>query len=133
MLKKPDHHRADKKGYVRRCILVAEQKIGRPLKSGEVVHHKNQQRDDDRPENLEVLESQAVHIAMHNRDIRRAKKLNAEQVRELKRLMALPHPKPKWRERDPLSDLRLAKQFGVSNKTIRSIRAGEYWKWVSHE
>lgn len=119
--------------YVRRSLLVAEQKIGRPMKPGEVVHHKNQQRDDDRPENIEVLESQASHVAHHNRRIHRAKKLTAERVRELKRLMTLPHPKPKWRERDPLSDKRLAERFGTTMSTIRSIRKGEYWRWVSHD
>jgi hypothetical protein len=134
MLFRPDHHRAQRgTGYVRRCIVVAEQKVGRPLRPGEVVHHLNQRRDDDRPENLEVLPSQAIHIATHNRTIHRAKKLTPGEVQEIKRLMTLPRQKPKWRERDPLSDVRLAKRFGVSNKTIGSIRRGEYWRWVHPE
>lgn len=45
--------------------VVAEQKIGRPLHAGEVVHHINGVRDDNRPENLEVLTSVAEHRKLH--------------------------------------------------------------------
>lgn len=49
-----------------RSRLVATLAIGRDLKSGEVVHHKNGDPLDDRPENLEVL-SRAEHSRFHNR------------------------------------------------------------------
>lgn len=133
-VKMPGHPRADRKGYVRRALLVAEEKIGRSLKPDEIVHHKNRKRDDDRPDNLEVLESQALHIAHHNRSIRRAKKLTAADVREIKTALALPRVK---RSRDgelgPNTLRGLAKRFGVSFKTICSIHYGEYWKWVTHD
>lgn len=44
--------------------LVAEQALGRALEAGEVVHHRNGNRYDNRPENLEVLPAPA-HAAHH--------------------------------------------------------------------
>ena len=53
---------AMKTGYVRKHRLVVAQALGRPLKRGEVVHHINGVRDDNRPENLELM-SASKHIA----------------------------------------------------------------------
>lgn len=47
---------------------VMEQVIGRPLAPGEVVHHKNEIVDDNRPENLELCESAGQHVADHHRE-----------------------------------------------------------------
>lgn len=45
--------------------IVAEQMLGRPLKTGEVVHHINEDKRDNRPENLMVFSSQAEHARWH--------------------------------------------------------------------
>lgn len=48
--------------------VVAEQMVGRALLSAEVVHHKNHDKRDNRPENLEVM-SRAEHMEEHREDI----------------------------------------------------------------
>lgn len=72
----PDGNRSkNKRGYVIVTLpgrvriyehrLVMERVLGRKLQPAEVVHHKNGIRDDNRPENLEVITNSA-HVSMHH-------------------------------------------------------------------
>jgi len=62
---KPDHPHSTKQGYVKRARLIMEQHIGRYLEPGEVVHHKNEIRDDDSIENLDLFSNNGKHIIFH--------------------------------------------------------------------
>jgi len=61
----PTHPRAIKKA-VKRAILVAEKCLGRSLNKGEIIHHINRIRNDDRPENLYLFPSNSKHMSYEN-------------------------------------------------------------------
>lgn len=56
------HEQNGKRYYEHRRVV--EDLLGRPLTKDEVVHHKNGVRDDNRPENLEVM-NHGDHAKMH--------------------------------------------------------------------
>jgi len=51
-------------GWRRLHTWLGEKIIGRPLRKGEVVHHKNGDPGDNRRENLQVM-TQTEHIRLH--------------------------------------------------------------------
>lgn len=55
--------------------VIAEQKLGRPLKRGEIVHHKDENILNNDPSNLQVM-TQAEHMRLHG--------------------LGIPGQKPKW-------------------------------------
>lgn len=77
----PGHHLADVRGYVYEHRVIAEQNIGRRLRPGEQVHHINSIKTDNRPENIDVVESIAHHRLIERRiqlDNRRPGESNPE-------------------------------------------------------
>lgn len=63
---------------------VAEQKLGRKLERGEVVHHENGDKTDNRPENVAVFSSHRAHMLYENYQLReQAGKLHLFTVEEI--------------------------------------------------
>ena len=60
-----DHPRADKCGYVMEHIIVWEQFNKMSVPDGYVVHHINEIKTDNRPENLTIME-RGKHTTMHH-------------------------------------------------------------------
>ena len=53
---------------------VAERKLGRQLRNGEVVHHKNRNKLNNRRSNLWVFKSQQKHHKVHESDKKKYRK-----------------------------------------------------------
>lgn len=60
----PDHPMSTSDGYILEHILVMEALIGRHLCENECVHHKNEVKDDNRKENLQLMTKQE-HMSYH--------------------------------------------------------------------
>lgn len=59
------HHLADVRGYAYEHRLVAEEKLGRRLRPGEEVHHRDHNQGNNEPDNLVVKASRAEHRIEH--------------------------------------------------------------------
>lgn len=60
----PPHPKRNKMGLYPYHRVLMENQLGRLLEDGEDVHHKNEDKTDDRPENLEV-KTQSQHAMDH--------------------------------------------------------------------
>jgi hypothetical protein len=65
-IKKPEHYRANNHGYVKNCILIAEEWLHFPITNNVDVHHINGNKLDDRPINLAIL-SHGGHAKVHGK------------------------------------------------------------------
>jgi hypothetical protein len=86
LVKFPGHPDATKGGYVRQHRLVMEEKIGRRLRRGEVVDHRNGDTSDNRPENLRLFASNTEHLA---ETLQGRRKLSASERQTLRRASVL--------------------------------------------
>lgn len=70
LIYKPGHAISRKDGYILEHRFIMSSVLNRNLESKEVVHHKNGDRLDNRPENLELYKSSGKHISDNhtNRD-----------------------------------------------------------------
>lgn len=64
LLYRPNHPSAPNSGYVYEHRVVMEEHLGRFLRRDEIVHHINEDRADNRLENLELM-TKAQHQVLH--------------------------------------------------------------------
>lgn len=60
----PEHPKSTKDGYIMEHILVIEKSIGRHLEPNECVHHINENKKDNRVENLKLM-TKSEHMRYH--------------------------------------------------------------------
>ena len=61
--------------------VVMEKKLGRPVKKSEVVHHINNDKMNDTPENLYLCECVGIHRSVHNQLYKLIKNLSLELLK----------------------------------------------------
>jgi len=80
-----NHPNKDTHGYVFEHRLVMEKSIGRYLTKKEVVHHKNEIRDDNRIKNLRLFKNCGEHKKFHLKQVRDKIKRLTKENNELKK------------------------------------------------
>lgn len=105
-LLRPDHPRADKRGYVKRAWLVWEENTGHIVTPPEIVHHKNEVRKDDKFDNLKLLANKKAHRLEHGGRIGGIRVVTKEMAAaELIRCSALVKGRLTTRKFDELSSI----------------------------
>ncbi len=106
--KKRDYHR-----------YIAEQKTGRKLRTNEVAHHKDENKFNNNPDNIEVL-LRSRHSRFHSRKTLNGAKLTPDDVRTVRVLI-----------QQGMKIITIAKRYGVDRKAISCIKHRHTWGWLN--
>lgn len=75
----PEHHRADKDGYVMEHIVIWEEAHHQLLPKGWVIHHLNGIKDDNRPKNLLAMSRRGHSPGLATKEVqKRLREVEAE-------------------------------------------------------
>jgi hypothetical protein len=114
----PDHPHCSKWGYVFQHRLVAEAIVGRHLRPEERVHHEDENKGNNSPENLWLFPNQAAHLAHHKRN----SWVNRQDFADAVRPLAADRR---------VSTHEAAKRLGVNSQTVRAVCLRWRIPWLS--
>lgn len=80
---KPDHPNARRDGYILEHRYIMSEMLGRPLTDDEIVHHKDGNKLNNSPGNLELTD-RSSHTSHHNKEFRIIRDENG-RIKELLR------------------------------------------------
>jgi hypothetical protein len=118
--------------------IVMENSVCRKLSSSELVHHKNENKDDDRLENLE-LTTRSDHTR-HHMTGRIVSDATKDKLRNKPHYYGQDHPSSKLNNRNvveirkllknKIPERKIAKSFSVGKTTIHQIKTRETWSKI---
>lgn len=112
---RPDHPFAGKDGYIFEHRLVMEEKLGRYLQPEERVHHLNEIKDDNSPDNLEI-KTNGAHTIYHHTGAKRSAETKAKISQRAKQRFANKRNHPEYRAIEP-------EEFKEVFQRFRSVKA----------
>ena len=97
---------------------LMEQHLGRKLKTDEIVHHIDGNKQNNDLDNLEVV-LRSEHSRTHGQKIRNTARITPEDVGAIRVLL-----------KSGMPQRAIAKQYGVGKATITDINRGHTWSWL---
>lgn len=129
MIRLPIHPKACN-SYVQEHVLVAESVLGKFLPNEAVVHHVNEDKLDNRPENLVICENNGFHLTLHRR-MRALKACGNPDWRKCPYCKTWDDPKNlvvRGKGEDTVCHKSCLTAWSKANYERRKAKEGQYWK-----
>lgn len=135
-LYRPDHYRADKRGYVLEHIWVWENTHGELVGEGNCIHHINGDKLDNTPSNL-IKMANKEHTILHHAGAKRSNTTKNKISQKAKKRFKCPQDHPKYIKVDILGMQQkiksgrtveaVCKEYGINKTTYyKKLKKGDY-------